>query len=60
MPQNRKKASNWSLFPLLCHQTGHDIQQAEENSSRPTVPADSSLREDEGFSPNGAGVEFWW
>lgn len=43
----------------LCPQTGYDVQQAEEDSSGPAVPADSSLRQDEGLPPNGAGAEFW-
>lgn len=49
-----------SHFVSPPHQTGHDIQQAEEDSSRPAVPADPGVRQDEGIPPDGAGAEFWW
>lgn len=50
------------LSDPLClhHQTGYDIQQAQEDSSRPAVPADPGVREDEGLSSHGAGAEFRW
>lgn len=47
-------------FLCLHHQTGYDIQQAQEDSSRPAVPADPGVREDEGLSSHGAGAEFRW
>lgn len=46
----------WSLS-VLCHQARHDLQQAEENTSGPPVPADPGVRQDEGLSPHGAGAE---
>ena len=33
-----------SVSVCLHHQTGHDIQQAQEDSSRPAVPADPGVR----------------
>lgn len=46
MPQSEVKVrdSSISLCLFLYHQTGHDIQQAEEDPSRPAVPADPGLR----------------
>lgn len=38
-------------------QTGHDVQQAEEDPARPAVPAHPRLCQDEGFPADGAGAE---
>lgn len=61
MQNDENKIKKTSLCDSVSpHQTGHDIQQAEEDSSRPAVLADPGVRQDEGFSAHGTSAEFWW
>lgn len=49
--------SGFLLLLLPPHQAGHDLQQAEEDPSRPALPANPCVRQDEGIPPDGAGPE---